>query len=61
MKQLNNNYQITKQQKAESLISQGIQPFYFISIPVTTSCNYASVYPQLVAINMYAIFHKIIT
>ncbi len=40
---------------------QEVRPFYFIRIPVATSCNYTSVYSQLVAISMYAIFPKIIT
>lgn len=50
-----------KHKKAESLLTEGVSAFYFLSIPFTTSCIYTSVYSQLVAITMYAIFHKIIT
>lgn len=50
-----------KHQKAESLLPEGVSAFYFLSIPFTTSCIYTSVYSQLVAITMNAIFFKIIT
>ncbi len=50
-----------KHKKAESLLTEGVSAFYFLSIHFTTSCIYTSVYSQLVAITMYAIFHKIIT
>jgi len=58
---MNRNYQSIKHKKAESLLTEGVSAFYFVSIPVTTRCNYISAYPHLVAIIMYAIFHKIIT